>query len=211
VEVDHVVLGVADPHATAKRLEADYGLRAVEGVRFEGAPGFGNWLVPLGAAYVELLAIADPAAANHDLARGFQSLVAAGDRWLGWALHVSDLEAVAKRLGHSISRRSLIYVRDGRRFEWDLLAFEERLLEPYLPFFLRWEEPKTHADLIESLTDETGNRDVANTIDSLQLRGDGSRLRGWLGDFRAPVEITDGEPAMTSVVLGGPHKKVVLR
>jgi catechol 2,3-dioxygenase-like lactoylglutathione lyase family enzyme len=209
VVVDHVVLGVQDPQETARRFENAYGLRAVEGVRFDGDPGFGNWLVPLGSAYVELLAVVDSSAGDRNAIRGFRSLVKQGDRWLGWAIHTPELEALAERLGLPISRRSLRYVSDGRRFTWDLLAFEERLLDPYLPFFLRWQEPRAHDELVERLTDETGNRHVTDGIAGLELSGDPQRLRDWVAGAEIPAAITGGDPGIRGVTLNRPG--VVLR
>ena len=207
--VDHVVLGVQDLRETAARLEDAYGLRTVEGVRFDGDPGFGNWLVPLGSAYLELLTVVDPDAGDPDIVRGFRTLVEQRDRWLGWAIHTSELDAVAERLGLSISRRSLRYVSDGRRFTWDLLAFEERILEPYLPFFLRWHDQQAHETLIERLTQETGNGGVADGIAHLELSGDPERLRGWVAGDEVPATITTGEPKIQGVALG--RSDIVLR
>ena len=203
------MLAVRDPQESARRFEDAYGLRAVEGVRFDGAPAFGNWLVPLGSAYVEFLTVVDGSVGDLNSVRGFLSLVEQGDRWLGWAIHTLELEAVAERLGLPISRRSLRYVKDGRPFTWDLLAFEERILEPYLPFFLRWQEQHAHDELVERLTDETDNRRVADGIAGLALSGDARRLRDWIAGAEIPATITDGEPGIQGVRLS--RSNVVLR
>lgn len=191
------------------RFEDAYGLRAVEGVRYDSTPGFGNWLVPLGSASVELLTVVDESGGDPDSVRGFRSLVEQGDRWLGWAIHTSELEAQSERLGLTISRRSLRYVGDGRQFTWDILAFEERILEPYLPFFLRWQEQQAHNELVERLSDETGNRSVADGIAGLELSGDPQRLRDWVGGAEIPATIAAGEPAIEGVTIG--RSGVILR
>src|SRR5690242_18786208 len=58
VELDHVVAGVADLRAAARRLDHRHRLTAVEGGRHESA-GTHNMIVPLDDAYLELLAIED--------------------------------------------------------------------------------------------------------------------------------------------------------
>jgi hypothetical protein len=197
--VDHVVLGSDDLDATAARLERDHGLNSVEGNRFDSAPGWGNRLVPLGETYIELFGVLEPEEVqDRGLLDVFKNLVEPADRWLGWALHPPDLDAVAERIGHAPARHAATFRSDGDRFEWSLLAFEERLGEPHLPFFLCWDDLDRHAAKISSLTSAAGNDPATITV---ELTGDPNRLTAWLGDLDPPHRLEPGASAMTGITV----------
>ena len=99
MQLDHVVLGVPDLEAAARRLEDQHRLTAVPGGRHESA-GTHNWIVPLGDAYLELLAVEDEAAAKTSpFGRWVLERVTGADTWLGWCLRTDDLDGVCARLG----------------------------------------------------------------------------------------------------------------
>ena len=93
IGIDHIVLAVDDPDATAAALEAEIGLTSGGGGRHEALGTF-NRLVWLGDSYLELIGVFD-----RDLAsRGWlgPSVLAALERGGGlatWAIAVDDLES----------------------------------------------------------------------------------------------------------------------
>lgn len=103
LELDHVLLAVADLQAAAREIEARYGLTSVEGGRHPGW-GTANRIVPLGETYLELVTVIDQAEAAQS---PFGSWVAdthpALARPLGWAVRTDPLNDVARRLGLAVS------------------------------------------------------------------------------------------------------------
>ena len=90
--------------------------------------GTHNRIVPLGGGYLELLAIAD---ADEAAASALGRFVdAAVEGWMGWAVVVDDVDAVAERLGTEMT----VIARAG--FTARLTGVVEALAEPTLPFFL---------------------------------------------------------------------------
>jgi hypothetical protein len=55
--VDHLMVGVSDFAVTAARWHREWGLTAVEGVRFDQSPGWGSWVVSMGDTWIELLGL----------------------------------------------------------------------------------------------------------------------------------------------------------
>src|SRR3954453_10226643 len=95
MRIDHVIYSTADLDA-AEAVIRDFGLDVVPGGVHEGL-GTHNRIVPLGGAFLELLAIHDPAEAEG---RGFgPALLRRGEGLLGWAAAVDDLDAAIARLG----------------------------------------------------------------------------------------------------------------
>ena len=101
------------------------------GGRHEGL-GTCNWVVPLGGGYLELLGVADPEeAARSEFGRGLLArLASGGDGLLGWVVAVDDVDAVARRLGTTITtiKRAGLSAR--------LTGLAEAMQEPFLPFFI---------------------------------------------------------------------------
>jgi hypothetical protein len=58
LEIDHVIVAVADLDVAAAALEREHGLASVAGGRHPGH-GTGNRIVPLGDSYLELMAVVD--------------------------------------------------------------------------------------------------------------------------------------------------------
>jgi Glyoxalase-like domain len=59
VELDHILIPVADLSSGVAMFEARYGLVSIEGGRHAGW-GTANRIVPLGQTYLELVAVVDP-------------------------------------------------------------------------------------------------------------------------------------------------------
>ena len=200
MELDHVVLGVRDLEAAAKRLEDQHRLTAVPGGRHESA-GTHNRIVPLGDAYLELLAVEDEATAKTS---PFGRWVAAGRdggvRPLGWAVRTDELDLVAERLGleaRAGSRRT----GEGGELRWRYAGVEQAMVEACLPFFIEWAEG----------TPFPGRGDGPELrIRELHLTGDSDRLAAWLGPNDLPVAVEPGRPAVVGVLLDGPGRTVVL-
>jgi hypothetical protein len=187
VRIDHVIYGTSDLDAAARRVEEEVGVAAVAGGHHEGL-GTQNQIVPLSdGTYVELLAVADPAEASRStLGAALQAAIAAGDRLLGWAVAVHNLDAVTARLGTPISSIS----REGMSAR--LTGVAESLNEPYLPFFI-----ERRADPEVKLP-----RNVAGGISWIEVAGNPRRLEEWLGDAELPVRIVSGDAAVRAVGVG---------
>ena len=192
-ELDHVLFAVTDLPAAARAIEVEHGLRAQEGGQHP-TWGTANWIVPLGAAYLELVAVIDAAAAGRS---SFGRWIAASQserlRPCGWAVRTGELDAIAVRLGLTIedgSRRQ----SDGKLVSWRLTGVDEAAADPALPFFIEW-APGT---LLPGRA-RTAPRDVG--IAELRLSGDSHQIESWLGAHRVPIEIRPGSSAIAAVAL----------
>jgi glyoxalase-like protein len=146
VEVDHVLMAVADLDQGAARLEREHGLQVVGGGRHPGL-GTANRILPLGRQYLELIAIADPAeAANSHLGRRVQRALAEGRAFVDWALRTEDLEALQERLqgagwelppAWSGSRPR----PDGSELRWRTQDLDPGLEATVIPFVIEWDIP----------------------------------------------------------------------
>lgn len=124
--VDHVVYGVADLDAAARRFEEEYGLPSIEGGEHAGF-GTHNRLIGLGDSYIELLA-GPPVDALLD---------GGGDRWLGWMIRTDDIDAEAARVGVGVMAMSRTRP-DGVELRWRLAGWGFTGL---LPVFIQWDTP----------------------------------------------------------------------
>jgi len=205
LELDHVVIAVADLTTAARELEARHGLTSIEGGRHPGW-GTANRIVPLGETYLELVAVVAAAEAAQTtfggwVARGAQRKLA---QPLGWAVHTGDLDVVARRLDLTVGAGSRAG-RTGRVLRWRLAGLERAAAEPSLPFFIEW----GHGTPFPGRASVT-HRAGPLRMTELRLAGDADRLADWLGDHRLPITIRGGAPAVTSIVLAGRAGEVVL-
>jgi Glyoxalase-like domain len=192
MRIDHVILASADLDETAARLEAEHGLRSVPGGRHVGI-GTHNRIVPLGAAYLEILAVADAdEAARSDIGRALSARLAqGGDGLMAWAVAVEDVRPVAERLGtevRSIERQGLTARLTGVR---------EAMATPFLPFFIVRDPGVADPGVADRGSGGVGG------IEWIELAGDGERLSAWLDGAELPVGIVDGPPAIRAVRIGG--------
>jgi len=204
VEIDHVLVAVADLAEAARELEARHGLVSLEGGRH---PGWGteNRIVPLGDSYLELVAVAD---AGQAALKPFGRWVAAARPSraapLGWAVRPGDLDGVARRLALEVADGARV-TRDGQLLSWRLAGVEQAAAEPFLPFFIEW-EPGTPFPGAAAAAHRAGRLRVAE----LGLSGDAGRLAAWLGPHELPLAVDPGPPALTRVVLAGDAGELVL-
>jgi Glyoxalase-like domain len=187
LELDHVIVAVADLRAGAREIEVRYGLTSVEGGRHPGW-GTANRIVPLGETYIELVSVVDEAGARESPFGRWVAAARSG-RLLGWAVRTTHLDAVARRLELTVDSGSRTG-RDGRLVRWRLAGVEQAAAEPFLPFFIEW-GPQTSPPGKMHVTHRVGAAKLA----TVHLVGDADRLAAWLGDG-------DGHPAIT--VRAGP-------
>ena len=196
MELDHVLIAVADLHAASRTLETRHGLASVEGGRHAGW-GTANRIVPLGDAYVELITVVDEAEAAGS---AFGRWVAAGlrsdpGRPLGWVARTDRLDEMAGRLGLAVnegSRRG----GDGRLLRWRLAGVEEAAAAPALPFFVEWGEGTPLPGRAEAAHPAGAVR-----LERLELSGDPEHVTAWIGTGDLPIELSAGPPAVTGIVL----------
>ena len=195
VELDHVLIAVADLGAAGREFEARYGLASLEGGRHPGW-GTANRIVPLGAAYLELITVIDPSGAA---ANPFGTWVAQANpgRPLGWAVRTNDIEAVGQRLGLTamVGSREM---GDGKVLRWQTAGLEQAIAEPSFPFFIQWAEGTPFPGRAR-----ISHRAGPIAIQWLHLQGDADRLSAWLGDQHLPITVREGPPAIQSMVLAG--------
>ena len=183
MRIDHAIWATGDLEAAAERFAREHGLHASGGGRHDGL-GTHNRIVPLGGGYLELLAVADAEEAQGS-ALG-RTVAGAAEGWLGWAVVVDDVAAVAARLGTEVTTLS----RAG--FSARLTAVGEALAEPALPFFLER----------SAETPDPGEPGDAGGLTWVEVAGDAERLREWLGGVGLPVRVQPGEPALLGVGVG---------
>jgi hypothetical protein len=145
--LDHILLGCSDLDQGIAFVEQYTGVRAgIGGVH----PGRGtrNALLSLGERrYLEIIA-PDPGQSGVTSSRLSVLKKLSSPRLVGWAAHVSDIEAVAKKLRESGvkfegpspgSRRR----PDGRVLTWKTLDLDDDC-DGLLPFFIEWRAESVH-------------------------------------------------------------------
>jgi len=177
MRIDHVIYGTTDLEAAATRIEAELALLVEPGGHHDGQ-GSHNRIVPLGPGYLELLAIDDPAeAAASPIGRILQEVIT-GDGLIAYAVFVDDIERLGLEV-HTVSRDGLTA---------SVAGVEEALREPFLPFFVATDRPRTWPPG-EGLT-------------WVEVAGDAARLRDWLRGDELPVRVVEGEPAVRAIGIG---------
>jgi hypothetical protein len=194
--IDHVIVMVGDLDEAARRYEDDLGFASVPGGRHPGH-GTGNRIIPLGDAYLELMAVVDENEADRSplgtWARERVDETGGGPAAL--CLRTDDIDAVAHRIGRpplAMSRRR----PDGVTLDWHLVGLDDAITDG-VPFFIQWHVP----DRDHPGHDRITHRRRPTGIDWVELGGDASRLREWLGDDDLPLRIVDGPP--------GPHRLAI--
>jgi catechol 2,3-dioxygenase-like lactoylglutathione lyase family enzyme len=193
--IDHVVLGVRNQEAAARRLRSEFGLASVAGGRHE-AWGTGNLIVPLGSSYVEILGVVEPEkAAGSVLGCRLLSSIEDGDRLMGWCVAVEDIDQAAGRLGLAPAEGSRVRP-DGATLRWRSVGMEEALADPSRPFFISWLVPD---DLHPGRT-PVAHSTAPTGLAWVEVTGTASSIRAWLGpEGRGlPVRIRTGTPSLVA-------------
>jgi Glyoxalase-like domain len=141
--------------------------------------------VLLGGAYLELVAVIDPAQAAASVFGRWASAAPPGHP-MGWAVRTDELDAVAAGLGLAVADGARA-APDGRVLRWRTAGLERAAAEPCLPFFIEWAEG-TELPGGTAVTHPAGPARIAG----LRLSGDPKRLADWLGGHTLPIEISAG-------------------
>jgi hypothetical protein len=217
VEVDHVLIAVADLDQGAERLEREHGLLAVGGGRHPGL-GTANRIVPLGEQYLELIAVADAAeAAGSRLGRRVKAALGEGRTFVDWALRTSDLDALRGRLrdagwelppGWEGSRPR----PDGVVLRWRTQDLETTLGPTAIPFVIEWDIPDgMHPGRLPAKHPSGATRLAKVGVAAHEPEAARERLRLLLGDS-ALYTVSEAErDGVVEVVLEGARGPVVLR
>lgn len=205
ISIDHVIFVVEDLDRAADALFEAHGLASVVGGRHPGH-GTGNRIVPLGTAYLELMAVIDPAEAAHSpmgqwaAANEQPGLVPAA-----LCLRTEDADEEARRL--RLPAIPMTRARpDGTVLSWRLVGVDDMFGPERLPFFIEWEvEPETHPG--RALADHRG---TPTGIAAVELRGNPRLIEERLGVHVLPITVTSGTPGVTSVVVATDKGEVAL-
>ena len=193
MELDHVLIVVADLHAAVTEFESLYGLSSVEGGRHTGW-GTANRIVPLGKTYLELVAVVD-----RDEAAGsaFGKWVASGHAGqpLGWAARTDSLDEVARRLDLTVGSGSRP-TADGRLLRWRMAGIEQAAAAPFLPFFMEW-APGGQFPGWAAVHHNAG----ASEISQMTVSGDPDRLSVWIGTPPRTIVVRAGPPKVAQIVV----------
>lgn len=204
VELDHVLIAVADLLAAGRAIEAQHGLVSVEGGRHP-AWGTANRIVPLGDSYLELVAVIDAARASEStFGRWVASGVSSTGQPLGWAVRTSELDRVARRLDLPVRGGSRA-TPDGRQLRWRSAGIDQAAVEPSLPFFIEW-NAGTQLPGREPVHHLVGSASIARLV----LDADPARLAAWLGNHQLPIVVRAGTPAVTGILISSDEGEIAL-
>jgi hypothetical protein len=194
MRIDHIILACGpDLEAEAAAFSARTGLGWLPGGTHT-AWGTRNAIVPLGGAYVELVAVADPAVAAGS---AFGRAVAGAEpgTLIGWAVEPDDFLAAIRRAGVD-AMRGARERPDGTLLSWSMAGADEALPRG-LPFFLKWDDAASSPS--RAAVEHPGAvqpKDIA----WLQLPEAGG-LAAWLGDDHGlDVRVAPG-PACAAIAL----------
>ena len=183
--IDHVIYGVVDIDAAAKRLREEYGLGSVQGAMHLG--GTSNRIVPLGPeCFLELLGIEDT---SKDDGAWLEATLQGRDRVLWWCLGVDDLDDSAARRGLPI------HVGQARTGDRDELNFRTAGMPRYpLPFFLSLINDRETRHRVQKQRYEAAAHTCAPTDFTFVEVGDYEAvMEGWLGpNHGLPVRYAPG-------------------
>lgn len=196
LEIDHVIVVVADLAAAARRFCDDFGLASVAGGRHRGH-GTANRIVPLGDTYVELMGVVDEAeAGGSPLGRFVRQRAEGGDRLAALCLRTASLDDLCMRL--DLDAVAMTRDRpDGVQLAWRIAGLDRALGPDALPFFIEWE--------IE-LSDHPGRMAAPHSVTPhgiawVEMGGPEETLAAWLGDHDLDIKVTGLRPGIRRVGL----------
>ena len=204
LEIDHVLIAVANLDEAADRLRADHGLESLEGGRHVGW-GTANRIVPLGTEYLELIGVDDPdEAMEHEFGRWMLDRVADGDHLLRCVLRPRDIEETAERLGADPVPGSRVSP-GGDELHWRLVGLEAAMSEN-LPFFIEWSPGSRHPGS-QAVKHPSGALGIA----WVEIGGDPARVQDWLGEDVAAIRLVGGAPGLRALAVITPDGESVIR
>ena len=204
IELDHVLVAVADLAKAGQEFVERHGLASIEGGRHP-AWGTANRIVPLGDSYLELIAVIDAAkAAESAVGRWVTSGVTDPARPLGWAVRTSHLDEIARRLDLSVSAGSRV-TPDGGQLSWRTAGMDQAIAEPALPFFIEWAPGMK----LPGEADIRHNADKAK-LSRLVLHADPNQLAEWLGTHQLPIDVRPGTSAVREIHISSDSGEIVI-
>lgn len=138
LELDHIIVCVADLDDAARRFEDEYGVVTVEGGHHPGH-GTANRLIPLGDAYIELLSVVTPREAKTSPVGTWAMHRAAVPGADAVCLRTDQLERVTDRLDLEPMEMTRV-TPDGVVLGWRLAGLKQALAQQ-VPFFITWDIP----------------------------------------------------------------------
>ncbi|MGW4128150.1 VOC family protein [Amycolatopsis japonica] len=196
--LDHVLLGVRDLEEAADRLRREWGLGTVPG----GSPvsGVANAIVPLAPpVYLELVTVTD-ADASKAAAR-LAAVTAAEDRLFTWAVEPDDLDARAA--GWDVEPVS----GGGDTGRWRLLGE----VEQSRPFFIEYDVARAgRVAGWQRAYAEAAHDCAPGRVTYLEVGGDESDARRWVGEVDVPLRLVGGEPRLAAVGIATARGEIVV-
>lgn len=142
---------------------------------------------------------------RSDYGRALLRRITDGDRLVRWSLRTDDIESVAARLGLQVERRERVRP-DGVRLTWRAAGLALALENPWLPFFMQWDEPSQYPGASPA-------RHPCGVTHFAWLEvsaADRSQLTRWTEGAEAPLRPIEGEPGLGRVALSGEDEATVL-
>lgn len=170
LQLDHIVICVADLDDAARQFEEEHGVVSVDGGRHPGH-GTANRLIPLGESYIELLSVVAPREAKTSPLGTWALHRAAVPGADGVCLRTDDLDGVAGRLDLEQMEMSRV-TPDGMILGWRLAGLKQALAHQ-VPFFITWDVP---ADLHPGRADVVHPAGEVRLV-SVEMTGDSDHLR----------------------------------
>jgi hypothetical protein len=204
--IGQVILGVRDLDAAAARFEAA-GVAVADG-GVHPLAGTANRVVPLGDSYFELLGVNDPEVARTSpTGRSLVERTAAGDRLVRWSIRTGRIEELAATLGLEVERRSRRRP-DGTELGWRAAGIALALAEPWLPFFVQWDDD----GLFPGRPIDGSSTDGCGIVRLAVSTPDRARLARWIdvAGVEVPVTVADGPGAIDSVTFASPSAEVTV-
>jgi hypothetical protein len=193
LEIDHVVIGVADLEVAAARLLEEHGLVALPGGHHP-AWGTANRIVPLGPTYLELVAVVDPVVAAQNAFGTWVTDMARGSAGGGWAVRTHDMAATATRLGLDVVPGSRL-TSDGVELRWQLAGLPSTdAPDRTLPFFIAWADGTPLPG-----TAPAAHRGGSTRLERITVESDPPRLDRWVAGHELGVDVARGAHGVTAV------------
>lgn len=210
VRLDHVSYAVSNAELadTVQRLGLSLHAAFQDGGRH---PRFGtrNFVLPLGdGCYIEVVSPLDhPAVDAAPFGQAVKARADEGGGWLGWVVSVEDLAPLEERIGRPAVEGHRVRP-DGVDIRWRQLGIRDLLVDPQLPFFIRWDSP-------EDERPSAGGSGMR--VQALEICGDHANVEQWLGGSvetvldGVEVSWVDGdEPGLVAVHVETAHGVVRL-
>jgi hypothetical protein len=202
VEVDHVLIRVADLDDAARTFEARHGLASVPGGRHPGW-GTANRIVPLGDTYLELVAVVDEREAAGSAFGRWAAESAPGP--MGWCVRPPSLDDAVARLDLGVKEGSRATAAGGT-LSWRFAGLEQSAAGSALPFFIEWVDASLFPGRIP-----VDHPDGPVRLAEVVVAGHADAIEQWLGaDHGLPLAVRPGSPRIDGVVLAGPSGRRVL-